>query len=459
MNRILSFALLLSTLLPLTLMHPAAFAGSPANDPLPSPETPPPVVEPDDPSLGGILFPHIHVVGVLGDSTTDPVDLAVGHHDPDRSGISLQSAEAGFSLRYGEYLEGFAVGTTRLDQDDEFDSELEEAFLKLKNLPGGFELRGGQFLNRFGQHNATHLHAWSFVDTNLVNGLFLGEDGLITIGGDLTWNLPTRQPSALTIAVGVPREHDHDHGHGEEDHDGHAHGDHEHGEAEAGEDALWDHDSVVVSARWLGRFDYNDFHQWTAGLSGAWGENFFGRTTQVYGVDLEYVWRQNGYEAGGNSLRWRNELLVRNVAYDLSEGHDHDHDDHEHTDHDHDDHEHGHHDHADHEDHEHEHGDHEEHEHDEGRRGDDFEVGAYSTVSYGFGERFEASLRGGFVSGINDLGLEERYRVSPALTAWLDSRRNNWVRVQYNYDHGSDFGDEHSIWLQIGVGWGGQEVR
>ncbi len=432
-------------LAPLAVSH--VNAGSPPAPPEPSAAENAPF------SIGGILFPHVHLRVVGGDSTADDIEsLAAGHHDPNRNGITLQSLEPGFSLRANEYLEGFITANIFLDLDDELDAELEEAFLKLKSLPGGFELRGGQFLNRFGQHNATHLHGWSFVDTNLVNGRFLGDDGLISYGGEITWNLPEPAASAISVAIGRPKEHDHDHSHAhhhqhEEDHDSHHDHDHHHHHVHglSGEDALFE--DYVITGRWLVKLDYNDFHQTTSGLSAAYGDNVFGKETWVLGADFEYLWRAKGYEAGGDYLRWRTEAMLRNVAWRISHHEEHHAEEHDHGDH-HDEDEHHH------EDHHH----HKEAAHGE-ESGDNMEFGIYSMISYGFLDRFEASLRADYVSGVDDLELEARYRISPALTAYLDSARNVSLRIQYNYDHGEDFGDEHSIWLQLGLSWGAPEVR
>jgi len=138
-------------------------------------------------SIGPVdLTPSAHFNGAIGDSSGDPEELAVGHHDPTREDGTVQGIEAGLSLRAGP-VEGFAVHSFSYGSDEEWDNGWEEAFLKLKEIPGGFELRGGRMLSRFGRHNANHLHAWEFVDMPLVWGRFLGHDGLSTVGGDIKW--------------------------------------------------------------------------------------------------------------------------------------------------------------------------------------------------------------------------------------------------------------------------------
>lgn len=386
-------------------------------------------------SLGGVLFPHLHFQSVYGGTTADDVEhLGAGHHDPVSDGWTVQGLELGASLRPTEWFE--AYGTYHLFQDAhtrDWDGEFEEWFGKIKNIPGGFELRGGRYLNRFGFHNQIHTHGWDFVDNNLVNGRFLGDDGLYTIGGEITWTLPVSWTSLLSVSIGAVPEHDHDHEH----HDGHE--GHEHAETPfEGEGALFN-DTVVV-ANWTNNWDYNDFHQFRFGASGAWGDNEFSKTSQVYGVHFEYQWRENGYESGGSYFRWRTEGLLRHFETSAEQHH----------------HEHGHeheHDHAAHE----EHHDHEEEHHVES--GSFSEFGIYSAIAYGLDNGLEFGLRGEFVEGVADAGLDERFRMSPSVTYYINPQRTLYLRTQYNYDHSDDFGDEHSVWAQVGFNWGGPEVR
>jgi hypothetical protein len=74
-------------------------------------------------------------------------------------------------------------------------------------------------------------------------------------------------------------------------------------------------------------------------------------------------------------------------------------------------------------------------------------------VLWGFKPRWVTGLRGEYASGntaANDAGdpfRGERYRVSPVLTFFPSEFSK--IRLQYNYDHGEQFGDAHSIWLQV----------
>lgn len=365
-------------------------------------------------SLGGVLRPHLHVDGAFGDSTADPASLVVGHHDPDREGWTIQNIEFGASLRAGEYFEAFGTYAVKIDLDDNWADEFEEWFGKLKNLPGGFEVRGGRYYNRFGIHNTFHPHGFDWADQYLVNGRFLGEDSLTTIGGEVTWTLPVRWTSLVSVSVGAaPELEEHEHGAEEEEH-----------EFEAGGATF---DDVITVVNWTNLYDYNDFHQFRGGLSGAFGDNLWGKTTQICGAHAEYQWRQNGYESGGSCFRWRTEAMIRN--FDAASGHlpgeEEGAAEHEGKPHD----------------------------------GSLDEFGIYSSLLYGLDNGLEFGLRGEYVSGVAAAGLDERIRVSPGVTYYVNPTRTFKLRVQYNYDHSNDFGDEHSIWAQVGFAWGGKEVR
>ena len=298
-------------------------------------------------SIGGILFPHLSINGAYGVSTADEISsLSNGHHDP-QTDFTLQALEPSVSLRAG-WLEGFATYSATTDEDGELDGAWEEVFFKLVDLPGGFEIRGGRFFNRFGFQNTLHNHAWDNVNQTLVNGRLLQEGEIITDGGELTWNLPRTSTfrSAFSFSYGEAPEHVEDHGHGDEE---------EEPEFE-GEGSRFVDDFYTAS--YHASFAYNDFHNHRLVLSAAWGDNEFDRTTQLYGAGYEYQWRENGLEPGGRSFRWRTEVAYRTFdAVSGGHGHEEEEDEHGHEE------EHGHED----ED-EHGHEDEEEGHDDEGRR-------------------------------------------------------------------------------------------
>jgi len=385
-------------------------------------------------SFGGILYPHFHAHGAFGESSGEPGSLAVGHHDPNHNGFTLQGLEVGLSGRFTDWLETFGAYHLAYNEPaDEWEHGFEEWFAKVKNIPGGFELRGGKFLNRFGLQNAVHLHGWDWADQYLVNGRFLGDHHLASIGGEVSWMVPLPWTSSLGVSVGVMDDEEHDH-----DHQGHS---------EHNEEALYDaegamFDDVLTTVHWTNQFNLNDFHQFRAGASGAWGDNVWGRSTSVYGIHFEYQWRENGFEAGGSYFRWRNEVMLRRFGAISGHlhGEEHQHEEEEHHD--------------EHEEHADEH-----HEDEAVRRATLTEAGFYTDLRYGWESGLEVGLRGEWLEGIGNAGLDERYRISPGVTYYFKGKRNLLLRVQYNYDHSNHHGEEHSVWAQVGFNFGGPEVR
>ena len=390
-------------------------------------------------TLGPVdLSPSLHFNGAIGDSTGNPAELEVGHHDPTREDGTVQGIEAGLSLRAGP-IEGFAVYTVSYGAAEEWETEWEEAFLKLKDIPGGFEVRGGRLFARFGRQNTKHLHAWDFVDMPLVWGRFLGDDGLVTDGADITW---LKQGIATTYGItagyGDAKSHSHDHG-AEEDHaEEHSEEEHEEGEHHEEDDHEGHAHSEGVrfsdgvgTGRAFAQFRRNDFNAFETGASLALGEDESDRQLVVAGADFSYTWRENGLEPGGRAVTWLTEILYR----DVEDGHT-------------------------------AHEEHEEHEEDEEHDAHEDELlsggsgwGLYSQAIYTHNRRLDAGLRLGHVTDDDSLEAPDRFRVSPALTTYLDPFRRTMLRVQYNYDDIQGGDEEHTVWLQMGLSWGGAEVR
>jgi len=379
----------------------------------------------NDWTINDMLFSSLHIHGVGGFSSTHPGDLALGEHDPKRQSFSAQAIEPAVSLKT-EYFEAFSNYIFFQDAGGDWENELEEAFGKIL-LPGGFEIRGGQFLSRFGAVNNRHIHAWDFVDAEMPISRFLGEEGLMLRGFEASWELPLRLDPGLTtvasLGFGKARSHNHGHGHGghhhhgdddddDDDDDGHGHG-----------GGLFDADEAylsrdILTARLMARYRFSDFHTVSAGVSYAGGDNSFGRTTRLFGADVEYQWRENGLEPGGRAFRLANEFVWRRVsAFEAGELPEPD------------------------------------------ESGRYTEFGFYTTGTYTWNNHLDTSLRVSWLEGVDDLGLDERLRISPAISWWLDDARRLGLRTQYNYDRiGSE--NEHTVWFQMNIALGSSvEVR
>ena len=347
------------------------------------------------------LEPTLHLRLAHGNTSLPADEVAFGGHDPKQDGFNFQGFEIGTNIYLGEYVTGFATVNIFKNDGEDFESEFEEGFLKLQNLPGGFEIRGGRMLARFGDQNARHLHGWDFVDANMTNVRFLGEDGFAYDGGELTWLVPTSWEDALSVGFGSAVVHDHEEEEPAMGGGGHAHD-------EEAEMARPEKNIIVV--RYQTQFGSNDFHRFQAGGSFLTGDNGFGMTTNIYGADFSYTWRENGLEAGGRQFRWRTEWLMRDV------------------------------------------------DNDEGGFKDN---GFNTALLWEFVESWEAGLRYGYLEGVADPELAERHRTSVSLAKKIDFGHDitGLLRLQYNHDDIKGHGNEDSVWLQFGFDWGPGEVR
>lgn len=359
-------------------------------------------------NLNEVIFGTLHLQGVGGYSSTHAHDLALGTHDPKRQSFSAQAIEPSLSMKT-KFFEAYANYLWFQDDHGHWDGELEELFGKIL-LPGGFEIKGGQFLSRYGINNNRHSHGWDFVDAEMPVSRFLGEEGLMLRGVETSWELPFPFTPGLTnvVSLGYGNAPEHDHGHDDPLPPG----------------VLFDAEEAylaeeILTARWMSRYAISDFHTFTAGISYAGGDNAFDRNTHAHGLDLAYQWRENGLEPGGRALRLSNELVWRRVsAFEEAElpG-------------------------------------------DPDLSGRYTEFGFYSTGTYTWNNHLDTSLRISWLEGVGDLGLDERLRISPALTWWVDGDRRIGLRTQYNYDRiHSD--SEHSLWFQLNISLGSRvEVR
>ena len=368
-----------------------------------------------------------------GSTSTDIPSLEIGGHDPNQRGFTVQNVEAVFEGFVDPYFRGQANIIYQIDAEGESTFELEEAYAETLSLPDNLQFKAGQYFTQFGRLNPTHPHAWSFVDLPLVNGRFLGGDGLRNPGAQLSWLTPTPFYSELFLGVqdsqGETAENFRD--------------DHE-GEPFLGRvdsvDRVKSFGDLLFTPRYTASFDLSDTQTLLLGASGAFGPNASGNDTdtQIYGVDLFWKWKPVNHHGGFPFVSWQTEAMLREYqAGDYSNAGD-------------------------------------------DTNGDGVidngetdvfadgvihnapretltDYGFYSQLAYGFRKGWVANLRGEYVSRTEAADYEklygddsdrlERWRLSPNLT-WYPSEFSK-LRLQYNYDHGQSFRTEHSIWLQL----------
>lgn len=351
------------------------------------------------------------LMDVGGSSATHPADqLELGDHDPNKRGFTLPNAEIVLDGAVDPYFKGFANIVLKLDQNNETSIELEETYLQSATLPWNLQLKAGQFFAAFGRQNAQHPHQWAFVDSPIVLTRAFGPDGLRNLGAQLSWLAPT--PFFTEATLGVfdgqgstafgfrnPGEGDGagvDRFHGRSTFDRHLRGP----------------GDLLFVPRLSSSFDVTDTQTLVAGLSAALGPNDTGedRNTRIFGGDLYWKWKPADANAGFPFVSWQTEGLYQwfEAGADPAAGLP-----------------------------------------SETLK----DWGGYTQVLWGFKERWVAGLRGEYADGNNgafdaqDQFRGERYRLSPALTFYPSEFSK--FRLQYNFDHGHLFGEEHSIWLQF----------
>ena len=435
-----------------------------------APKTPTPQKwSPSDPiRVGrGAMYMDIGLIGTFAAGGSTAEDIAggtqLGGHDPNQRGFTVQGLEATFSGAVDPYFRGNANVLFQVDAEGESILELEEAWLETVSLPGNLQIRGGQYLSEFGRINIQHPHAWAFVDLPLVNGRFLGPDGLRNPGARLSWLTPTPFYSELFLGV--------QDSHGETvapfRSSGHAHGGEEeeeelpfafrHPDNDRGVHGLED---LLFTPRYAVSFDVADTHTLLLGVSGAFGPNSRGgedageTTTAIYGLDFTWKWKPVNANAGYPFVMWQTEAMLRNYdagMFDWDENGDG--------------------------------GD---------ADGNGFpdegvvvdatggapavlsgerltDYGFYTQLVYGFRKGWIAGLRFDYVDGDrgdyeragllladnagggtpigDDPERARRWRISPNLT-WHPTEFSK-IRLQYNYDDRRDEGVDHSVWLQF----------
>ena len=344
----------------------------------------------------------------LGWSTTADVrSLERGDHDPAVRGFTIPNVELTFDGAVDPYFKGFSALVYKLDPDGSTNVEVEEAWAQTTSLPHNLQIKAGQFLTDFGRQNAQHPHAWAFVDQPLVLNQMFGPDGLRGQGAKLAWLLPSdfyaeamltvinsfgetassfRSDESSEIHGGIP--------------------------VDRPVDGVSD---LLIVPRLTTSLDLSETQTIVVGASAGFGPNNSGAKarTEVYGVDAYYKWKAVSGQAGFPFVSWQTELLSRRYdaatrvsavppglilpAETLSDW------------------------------------------------------GGYSQLLWGIRPRVIAGIRGDIIRNsaaafATDL-RENRDRLSPNLT-WYPSEFSK-LRLQYNYDHRSVQGSDHSLWLQF----------
>ena len=340
-----------------------------------------------------------------GGSSVDNADLEnlqAGGHDPNKNGFTVQNVELSIGGTVDPNFDGQANFIFLIDADGETVVELEEAFFTTRSLPWGLQIKGGQYFTEFGRQNKQHPHTWAFVDQPVVLSRLFGGDGLRSQGVRASWLMPTDWYSEFIFGMQNAR--------GEtatsflnapgEDIGGHTLMDR----------SARDWSDLLYSARWLNGIDVSDTLSMNLGVSGLWGPNASGLTTdtQIYGADLYLKWQPATSQRGYPFVAWHTEVLQR--RYEAGDPGD-------------------------------------------STREILRDQGLFTQALWGFkpgwvvGLRWEVATADGNTR--TDLLRDTRKRLSPNLT-WYPSEYSK-VRVQYNRDWTEHLPEEtaDSLWLQV----------
>ena len=355
---------------------------------------------------GASMNPKISLDGLFaaGASTAPDVEnIETGGHDPGQQGFTVQNVEVALSAAVDPYFTGNANIVYQLDRQGESFVELEEAYLTSTALPWNLQIKAGQFFSQFGRLNPTHPHAWDFVDQPLVNGRFLGPDGLRGPGVQISYLLPTPIYAEALVAL-------------------------QNGSGETGLSFRNRADEVLFGRtlinrpvthltdllfvpRVVGSVDLTETQTVVVGISGAFGPNASGADTRtaIYGADFFYKWKPLRAESGWPFVGWQTEVMAR--RYEAGPG---------------------------------------------GGMPLPQEVlrdrGGYTQLLWGFTRRWIAGVRLDYVAGTGDDPAadplrDRRFRVSPDLS-FYPSEFSKW-RLQYNRDDIQSRNKiVHSVFLQ-----------
>jgi hypothetical protein len=337
-------------------------------------------------------------------------ELQLGDHDPINRGFSLRNAEIAVDGAVDPYFKGFANMVFKLDKDNETEVELEEVFAQSTSLPANLQLKAGQFLAAFGRQNQQHPHAWAFVDQPLILNRVLGPEGLRNIGAQLSWLAPTPFYTEATLGVfnGAGGTAFSFRNPGENDIAG---VNRYLGRATHNRDLRGAEDLLFVP-RLASSFDLTDEQTLLVGGSAGFGPNNTGESTrsEIYGLDAYWKWKPADASKGFPFVSWQTEAMYRRFEAGADPS--------------------------------------------AALRSEIVrDYGFYSQVLWGFTPGWVVGLRGEWVTG-NDTAVDamdiyrgDRVRISPVLT-WYPTEFSK-IRLQYNYDDGDHFGDQHSVWLQL----------
>jgi len=101
-------------------------------------------------------------------------------------GLNFNYAEVAMNSTVDPYFDAFAIFHLH---EDAF--EIEEAYMRTRDLPFGLRIKAGKFKSDFGRINSKHQHAWHFDAQPIIYKALFGPDSISDDGIQLQWVAPT----------------------------------------------------------------------------------------------------------------------------------------------------------------------------------------------------------------------------------------------------------------------------
>ena len=168
----------------------------PARPSVASPATPPPALNLGSVLGQGNLFnPQITAFFDMGAS------LSTNNADQRFNRFNFREAEVDLRAAISPLADGVLIlsiaeeisqtpGPSGPDVSIDTNLEIEEGYINFHTLPFDLSVKAGKFRNVFGANNPLHTHDLPQVDRPLAVRAFLGEEGISTVGGSVSWLVP-----------------------------------------------------------------------------------------------------------------------------------------------------------------------------------------------------------------------------------------------------------------------------
>jgi hypothetical protein len=236
--------------------------------------------QPAQPQVAASANPNISVIGDL-----QGLYRSYGDHHFD---AVLNEVEFSFESAIDPYAKAnfyYAIGENAAT--GEFTSEIEEGYLTTLALPAHLQLKAGRFKQAIGRINPVHSHALPFIDLPDAYVNFLGDEGLKGDGFSLSWLIPNNSFYQELTFEGTS----------------------------VAENPSFDRSRMLFLGHLKNFWDLSDNATLELGLTGMNGENEFGKTSNLYSVDLTYKWKPvqfNTYK----SVTFQNEFYYSHANLD-----------------------------------------------------------------------------------------------------------------------------------------------